>query len=177
MKHLLLLIIFLSFATGCSTIDVSQYKENTPTLNLYEYFIGKTTGYGIVQDRKGNLTRQFVVDIVGSVNSDSNLVLEENFFWNDGEKSQRTWTIAKKNNHQYLGNAPDVIGVATGLSYGNVLYWSYVLNLKIEESRWKIRFDDWMFLQPDGVLLNKASMTKFGLQVGEVTIVFKKHEL
>jgi hypothetical protein len=31
-----------------------------------------------------------------------------------------------------------------------------------------------MFLQPDGVLLNRASMRKFGFRVGEVTIAFQK---
>jgi hypothetical protein len=31
-----------------------------------------------------------------------------------------------------------------------------------------------MFLQQDGVLINRAEVTKFGLRLGEVTIVFRK---
>ena len=176
MKHLLLLTLCVSIITGCSSKDVSQYIDNSPKFDLYSYFSGETKGYGIVQDRKGNLTRQFVVDIVGTVNTNNELVLDEKFVWNDGEKTQRIWTISREDVHKYSGSASDVVGNATGISYGNVLNWNYVLNLEVDDSVWKIRFDDWMFLQPDGVLLNKASMTKFGLHVGEVTIVFNKLE-
>jgi len=55
-----------------------------------------------------------------------------------------------------------------------VLNWQYLLNLKVDDSTWKIKFDDWMFLVTDQVLINKARMSKFGLTVGEVTIVFQK---
>jgi hypothetical protein len=55
-----------------------------------------------------------------------------------------------------------------------VLNWKYLLNLKVDDTTWKIRFDDWMFLVSDNLLLNKATMSKFGFKVGEVTIVFQK---
>lgn len=173
MKSLIIsmLIILLS---GCSTIDLSQYSRNTPKLDLYDYFKGNTRGWGIVQDRKGTLTRQFVVDIVGQVNSKGNLVLEEHFDWSDGEKSQRTWELSKESDHDYSGTAEDVIDSADGKLYGNVLNWNYLLNLKVDDTTWKIRFDDWMFLVSDNLLLNKATMSKFGFKVGEVTIVFQK---
>jgi hypothetical protein len=31
-----------------------------------------------------------------------------------------------------------------------------------------------MFLQPDDVLINKATVKKFGFTIGEVTLAFKK---
>jgi hypothetical protein len=37
-----------------------------------------------------------------------------------------------------------------------------------------VSFDDWMYLQADGVLLNRAKMSKFGFTLGEVTIAFQK---
>ena len=37
-------------------------------------------------------------------------------------------------------------------------------------------FDDWMFLQPGGVLLNKAKMSKFGINLGQILISFSKGE-
>ena len=172
-RLLLLSALFLSLS-ACSAVDIRQYQGTDPQLSLFDYFQGSTKGWGIVQDRSGNLTRQFVVEIDGSINGQGELVLDEDFFWRDGEKSNRTWVIGEIDNHQYDGRADDVVNTAEGKSYGNVLNWRYTLNLKVDESTWKIDFDDWMFLQPDNVLINKAEMKKFGFKVGEVTIVFVK---
>lgn len=160
--------------TSCSAVDVTQYKSNSPQLDLFEYFKGNTTGYGIVQDRKGTLTRQFTVDIFGTIETNGSLKLYEEFDWSDGKQSTRTWIISSNGDHLYSGTAEDVVGAAEGRVYGNVLNWQYQLNLKVDDSHWKITFDDWMFLVADQVLINKAKMSKFGLTVGEVTIVFQK---
>lgn len=168
--HTLLLILL----TGCSAVDIKQYSSNTPQLDLYNYFAGQTRGWGIVQDRKGTLTRQFTVHIIGTIGDDDKLTLHEKFDWSDGEKSTRTWIISRSDSHNYTGRAEDVLKKADGLLYGNVLNWQYQLNLKVDDKHWKIKFDDWMFLVDDTVLLNKASMSKFGFKVGEVTIVFQK---
>lgn len=100
--------------------------------------------------------------------------MEENFDWSDGEKSKRIWQIKKEGDHSYVGCAGDVIGMAQGIAYGNVLVWNYVLALESEGTAWHIEFDDWMFLQPNNVLINRTTMSKFGLHVGEVIIVFRK---
>jgi hypothetical protein len=174
MIKMLFIIALLLSLNGCSAVDIRQYENTTPKLSLFNYFQGSTKGWGMVQDRKGELTRQFVVEIEGHLNEQGELVIDENFFWNDGEKSNRTWTIGKIDSHQYNGRASDIVNLAQGKSYGSVLNWQYTLNLKVDESTWKINFDDWMFLQPDNVLINKAEMKKFGFRVGEVTIVFVK---
>ncbi len=165
----LLMLLF----QGCS-IDMNRYAANQPQLDLYRYFNGTTKGWGIVQDRKGQLLRQFVVAIEGTVNPAGELVLDETFHWSDGEVSQRTWTISRTGPNSFSGQAPDVIGEATGTTAGNVLNWSYLLDLPVGERTWSIRFDDWMFQQPDGILLNRAEMTKFGFRVGDITIAFMK---
>ena len=70
--------------------------------------------------------------------------------------------------------AEDVVGEATGKSSGNAFSWQYILNLPVGNKTYNVKFDDWMFLQPDGVLLNRAKMSKFGFALGEVFITFKK---
>lgn len=170
----LLTVILLTLLTGCSAVDIKQYSSNNPQLDLFSYFTGHTRGWGIVQDRKGSLTRQFTVDIEGTVSDDGKLTLYEEFIYNDGEESTRTWIISKTADHSYTGTAEDILKPADGLIYGNVLNWQYQMNIEVDDTSWKIKFDDWMFLVSDEVLLNKATMSKFGLKVGEVTIVFQK---
>ena len=92
----------------------------------------------------------------------------------DGERDRRVWRISKLDENGYEGRANDVVGVASGRAFGNTLNWRYDLELSAYGRRWRLRFNDWMFLQADGVLINKAIVSKFGFKVGEVTIVFRK---
>ena len=39
----------------------------------------------------------------------------------------------------------------------------------------KIRFDDWIFKQDEKVAINRATLSKFGFKVGELTVVFQKN--
>lgn len=173
-RALTTLFLILPIINGCSNMKIQDYAKNTPTLDLFDYFEGNTRGWGMFQDRNGNLKRQFVVDLKGTINEDGDLVLEEDFIWNDGEKTRRVWTISQGNNKNYIGKADDVEGQAKGISVGNAFHWQYVLKLPVGDKTYKVSFDDWIFLQPDGVLLNRAKMSKFGITLGEVIISFKK---
>jgi len=155
-------------------MKVENYANNSPSLDLFDYFKGKTRAWGIFQDRNGNLKRQFVVDMIGTLKDSNRLVLEEDFVWNDGEISRRVWTITKDQKGNFIGTADDVIGEAKGKSSGNAFHWTYVVDLPVGDKSYKIKFDDWMFLQADGVLINRAKLSKFGFNIGEVIISFKK---
>ncbi len=168
-----LLILMLFLLPGCSNMSVEQYQHTKPRLVLEDYFLGQSRAWGIFQNRSGQVERQFTVNIQGKM-VDGNLVLEEDFVYADGTLDRRVWTINKIDDHHYQGRASDVIGYATGRVYGNALNWSYTLNLPYKDGTVKVQFDDWMFLQEDGILLNKAKMTKFGFYLGEVTLVFQR---
>ena len=172
--RLFTLIVLASMMISCSKADISHYADIKPEFDIFSYFEGTTTGWGIVQNRSGKLLRQFVVSITGTFTDKNTIVLNEVFTWNDGEESIRVWTIKRTAANQYEGSADDVVGTAVGMSSGNALNWRYHLNIETEGSTWKVFFDDWMFLQPDQVLINKASMSKFGIHLGDITIAFTK---
>ena len=150
-----------------------DFAGREPRFRIEDYFRGKTRAWGIFQDRFGTLRRQFVVDIDGTWDGET-LMLVEDFAYDDGKTEQRTWQIRKTGEHSYEGHADGVIGAAQGLSYGNALNWNYRFALRVGESTWNVIFDDWMFLQDDGVMINRAEVTKFGFQLGELTIAFRK---
>ena len=163
----------LLITTGCSGMTPEQFEGREPRLLIEDYFAGDTRAWGLFEDRFGNLRREFVVDIKGTWDGET-LTLVEDFVYADGETQQRTWTIRKLDEHRYEGTAADVVGPAEGVSYGNALNWRYTLALEIGDSVWNVRFDDWMFLQADDVLVNRARVSKFGFDIGEVTIFFRK---
>ena len=167
------LIVLAMLLGGCSVMQPKDFEGTQPRLELFDYFVGTTRAWGIFQDRSGNLQRQFTVDIRGEVEGDE-LTLTEDFVYADGETQQRIWRIRRIDEHRYEGRADDVVGTATGLAYGNALNWTYTLRLPYRGNEIDVKFDDWMFLQTDGVLVNRAKVSKFGLKVGEVTLFFIK---
>ena len=166
-------IFALLVLSGCTNMKPTDFSGTTPQLRIEEYFAGHTRAWGIFEDRFGNLRRQFVVDIDGKWDGET-LVLDERFLYSDGEKDRRVWTIRKIDAHRYEGQAADVIGVAVGEAYGNALNWRYDMDLKVGEGTLRVHFNDWMFLQESGVLVNRARVSKFGIEIGEVTLFFQK---
>jgi len=166
-------LICLITVNSCTNMKPMDFANETPKLAIEEYFAGETRAWGIFEDRFGKLRRQFVVDITGEWDG-STLVLDERFEYSDGETDRRVWTIEKTGPHSYRGTADDVVGYAEGEAYGNALNWSYDMDLKVGDDTLRVHFNDWMFLQPAGVLLNRAKVTKFGFKVGEVTLAFMK---
>ena len=99
---------------------------------------------------------------------------DEKFYWDDGEIQTRQWQINKIDDNNYEGTAGDVVGTAKGFSYGPAFKFEYVLLVPVKGREIKITFDDWIFKQSDTVAINRAKMTKFGIKVAELTVMFFK---
>ena len=176
MKRLwmVMLGVFTLFLQGCSSMNVNDFKGQGPKLVLEEYFQGTTYAHGLFQDRFGNVKRQFTVNIEGTY-QEGTLTLVEDFIYNDGETDQRIWKITPGKDGYYTGTAGDVVGQAEGYVRGNALNWRYTMDLAVGDTSYKVAFDDWMFLQQNGVMINKATVSKWGFRVGEVILFFSKH--
>ncbi|WP_420848138.1 DUF3833 domain-containing protein [Photobacterium sanctipauli] len=167
-----MLALALALLSGCSA-SIEDYRDDTPKLDLFEFFEGYVQAWGMLQDRSGKQTRRFDVKIRGEVKGRV-LTLYEDFLFDDGEEQQRTWVITKLENGQYMGTADDVVGEATGRVEGNALNWRYVLRVPVDDTTYDITFNDWMYLQDSNHMLNIAEMTKWGFTVGTVTLFFEK---
>ena len=168
------IILFTIFLTGCAKdMKPTDFKDQKPRLVIEKYLSGNVKAWGVLQNRSGKVTRQFKADLNGKWNGNT-LILDEIFNWNDGEKQTRKWTIKKIDEHNYEGTASDVVGKAIGYSYGPAFKFEYVLLVPIKGKNIKITFDDWIFMQDERVAINRATMTKFGIKVAELTVMFVK---
>ncbi|MEW5837288.1 MAG: DUF3833 domain-containing protein [Pseudomonadota bacterium] len=172
MRAWLLMLSFL-FLAGCSTMHIEDFRDTQPKFDLEQYFSGHTRAWGSFFDRGGHLKRQFTVDIHGYRQGDD-FILDEAFVYNDGERQSRQWRIRSMGDGQYEGRAPDVLGVAKGVARGQALNWRYKLDLPYGDGSISVDFDDWMFLQTEEVLVNRADVSKFGFKVGEVVLFFQR---
>ena len=154
-------------------MNPEDFKNQKPRLVIEDYLSGKVRAWGILENRSGKVIRQFSAELNGKWDG-KQLVLDEKFNWSDGEIQNRQWKINKLNEHSYEGTAGDVVGKAKGFSYGPAFKFEYVLLVPIKGKEIKITFDDWIFKQDEKIAINRARMSKFGIKVGELTVMFVK---
>lgn len=183
MKRRLLLSSALSAAalaglaslSGCASQQVDSYAAEKPVLDLKQYFNGTLDAYGIFTDRSGAVVKRFTVVMVCDWVGDEG-TLDESFTYSDGSTQKRIWHLTALGDGRYSGRADDVIGTAQGQTRGNAFHWNYTLALPVEGSVYHVALDDWMYLINDQVMLNKATMRKWGVHLGEVTLSFTKRK-
>ena len=173
MKKLVCMLASVLGIAGCGSVDVQRYADQQPVLDLREYFDGTLDAHGVFQDRSGEVVKRFHVLIEASWDGDTG-TLDERFTYSDGTTQQRVWTITRHDAGRYTGRAGDVVGEARGEAAGNALRWRYVLSLPVDGKVYDVVFDDWMFLMDERVMLNRSTMSKFGVRLGEVTLSFYK---
>ncbi len=158
---------------GCASPQVADYSAERPLLDLREYFNGTIDAWGIFSDRSGRVVRRFTVVMTCSWTGDDG-VLDEAFTYSDGSTQRRVWRLKKLPDGRYTGRADDVVGEAVGQARGNAFQWAYTLSLPVDGKLLEVQMDDWMYLMSDRVMLNRATMSKFGVRVGEVTLSFTR---
>ncbi|WP_339411547.1 DUF3833 domain-containing protein [Pseudomonas sp. EA_35y_Pfl2_R5] len=168
-----LLIFCLVLLVGCASPQVNDYVSEQPRLELSDYFNGNLQAWGMFQNRSGEVVKRFHVVMTGTWDGDVG-VLDERFTYSDGSTERRVWTLKKQADGSWRGTADDVQGEAVGQVAGNALHWRYKLRLKVDDSTYVVDFDDWMFLMDGQVMLNRARMSKWGIDLGQVTLSFYK---
>ena len=163
--------------SACAGPQVADYATEKPVLDLRQYFNGTIDAYGLFTDRSGRVVKRFTVVMTCSWQGPPGQevgVLDEEFSYSDGSRQRRIWTLKRQPDGRYSGTAADVVGQATGEEKGNAFRWGYTMQLPVDGRVFEVQFDDWMYLMNDKVMINRAVMSKFGFQLGEVTLSFVK---
>lgn len=153
--------------------DIKDYQNFTPLFDIRRILNGDMRAAGIFQDPFGRQRRQFHAVLRGSWQGNAG-ELHEEFIFNDGEKQTRHWKIDVQNEHSFTATAGDVKGTARGQQYGNAVNMRYQLILPLGKIKLSVDMDDWMYLMDDRTIINKTVMRKFGLKLGELTLVIEK---
>lgn len=175
MKHGVTAVLMgaILMLAGCSDDALESYAGTEPKADIREYFNGHIKAWGIVQDWRGRVVSRFDADMVGTWKGDTG-TLTEQFTYYNGTKQSRVWTIKKLADGSYEGTAADIIDKATGQTSGSAVRWHYVMDVPVDDTTYRLRFDDWMWAMHDGVLINRSYLKKFGITVSELTIFMQK---
>ena len=165
--------VAIALVVGCSSPQPEQYASQLPKLDVEQYFNGTLDAHGMFQDRSGDVVKRFVVVMRCTWQGDTG-ILDEDFTYADGTKQKRVWTLKKTGAGRFTATASDVIGSAEGIVSGNALRWKYVLALPVDGKVVNVDMEDWMFLIDEKVMLNRTAMSKYGVNLGNVTLSFTR---
>ena len=171
-----LLSAVLLATTGCAgRVEPDHYAQQGPKLDIERYFNGTLDVHGMYQDRAGTVQKRFTVLMrckwEGEVGT-----LDEDFTYADGSRQRRVWTLRRTAPGRYTGTAPDVVGTATVQVAGDAMRLQYVLQVPADGKVYDVDFDDWLYLIDDRVMLNRATMSKFGFGLGSLTVAFSRRD-
>ncbi len=148
MKRFFLMCVALLGLWGCSSVNIDEYRAETPVLELRDYFDGTIDAWGMFQDRSGKVVKRFHVLIEASWQGDTG-TLDERFTYSDGTTQRRVWTITRLGPGATAAVPTTWSARPAGEAAGNALRWRYVLALPVDGKVYNVDFDDWMFLMDD----------------------------
>ena len=140
---------------------------------LTRFLEGKTTAWGIFEDRFGRLRRKFEVEMTGAWRGNA-FVLDERFVYDTGETEQRQWTVVPARDGEFTATCPDCVGSAKGRCDENSIRMSYRFRLKIGGREIVVLFSDRIYRMSAGTAVNRATMSKWGVRLGELSLFFRR---
>ncbi|MEM1346526.1 MAG: DUF3833 domain-containing protein [Pseudomonadota bacterium] len=174
--HRLAAFALIAALAGCDgKPELADQLGQGPELELERFLDGRLTAHGVFQDRFGNLRRSFVVEALGEWDGET-LTLTEDFVYEDGSTEQRIWRLYKTGEETWAGTAEGVVGEAVGEEAGNAFNWRYTIDLQTPDGPLRASFDDWIWALDDRVLVNRAYVSKFGVEIGQLSIFFRREE-
>jgi Protein of unknown function (DUF3833) len=173
-KHSFLSAVFLMCLSACAGPPAIEAAANAPTFTLERFFTGKTVGRGAFSAPIAGVNRQLVVTTTGQWNGKT-LTLKEDFAFADGEKYVKTWRFTKVSPGLYEGTREDVVGKAIVRQVGNTVQLTYSADVAAKDgSITRLDFADTIAPLDRRRVLNKATVSKFGVPFGEISLIFQK---
>ena len=148
----------------------------SPLFELTTFLEGHTHAWGVFEDRFGRLRRRFTVDLHGRWRDES-FVLDERFVYDTGEVETRIWHVTPSGAGRFLATCDDCVGSASGESDADSVRMSYRFRLKLKAREIVVAFDDRLYRMGDTTAVNRATMSKWGIKLGELSLFFQHAEI
>jgi len=144
-----------------------------PVFDLTDFLNGRTTAWGIFEDRFGRVRRRFKVEMTGEWRNMA-FYLDETFKFDDGSEETRCWRVVPGASGEFTATCSDCVGTAQGRCDADSIRMSYRFRLRLDTRTITVDFDDRIYLIEDGIALNRATMSKWGVKLGELSLLFKR---
>lgn len=160
---------FASFMAQSPT----AYAGTKPAFDPRVHLAGPMVSEGVIFGPTGHVSSRFVADMNGTWSNSGGILSEVFSFDESGEPLRREWNITDTGPNQFVATASDVVGEAVGVYEGSALQMKYRLRLSESAGGHVLNVTDWLYLAPNGHILNKSEMRKFGIKVAELVATIR----
>jgi hypothetical protein len=152
--------------------DMSPACERPP-LAITSFFAGATVAHGVFEDRFGRPRRRFTAQLFGQWDKET-FVLDETLHYSDGQVERRVWRVLPGLDGRFSATSSDCIGSATGEHSADGWRMRYHFRLRIGQRSLVVGFDDRVYRAGPSAILNRATVHKLGIHLGDVLVVYEK---
>lgn len=130
---------------------------------------------GVIYGPLGRVTSRFEADF--DVTWEGNAgVMREHFRYDDGSEQHRAWHLRLGNDGRITALAEDVVGEGAGVQSGDTVQLKYRLRLPRDAGGHVLDVVDWMYLAPNGTIINRSQFRKFGIKVAELVATMRPNQ-
>ena len=151
---------------ACARVPASPEGPRDP-ITLDQAFSGKSIGAGVFRIDVTGAERRFTARLEGRLDGDR-LTVVEDFFYDDGEQNRLTWVFDRAGPGRWTGRREDTVGVADVVETEDEIRLSYLADFRSGDDVTRLGFEDVIYFDPDGRVINDAIVTRIGIPVGRV---------
>ena len=149
-----------------------DYANDGEAFDLRRHLNGPMLCEGVIYGPTGRVSSRFVADF--DISWDGNTgVMKEQFRYDDGSEQARAWYLQLSDDGSIAATAADVIGEGSGKQSGGTVQLNYRLQLPEASGGHVLDVNDWMYLTPNGTIMNRSQFRKFGIQVAELVATMR----
>lgn len=143
-----------------------------PVFNIQTVLNGPLECEGVIYGPTGRVASRFVARFEGHWEGDIG-TLREVFDYDSGTRQERQWSLRLGNDGQIQATAPDVIGTGEGMQRGSAVRLKYRIKLTEDAGGHELDTVDWMYLMPNGTIINRSQFSKLGIKVAELVATIR----
>jgi hypothetical protein len=153
-----------------------DYEEDNPAFDVRKHLNGPILCEGVIYGPLGRVSSRFVADFEASWEGDTG-IMKEHFVYDDGSVQNREWHLTLTANGRIIAKAPDVVGAGEGRQSGSTVLLRYNIRLPEASGGHVLNTVDWMYLTPNGTIMNRSQFRKFGIKVAELVATMRPKEV
>ncbi|WP_299727674.1 DUF3833 domain-containing protein [uncultured Tateyamaria sp.] len=149
-----------------------DYAADGTVFDIRTHLNGPIICEGVIYGPTGRVSSRFVGEF--DCRWDGNRgVMKEHFRYDDGSEQTRAWDLTLGNDGRIRALADDVEGEGTGKQAGNAVQLKYRFRLPEKSGGHVLDTVDWMYLAPNGTIVNRSQFRKFGVKVAELVATMR----
>ncbi|WP_305970226.1 MULTISPECIES: DUF3833 family protein [unclassified Mameliella] len=131
---------------------------------------------GVIYGPTGRVTSRFVGEFDARWDGNEG-VMDEHFRYESGSEQHRQWKLRLGNDGRIRATAPDLVGEGEGQQSGPSVRLRYRIRLPEDAGGHVLDTVDWMYLAPNGTIVNRSQFCKFGFTVAELVATMRPKEV